>query len=101
MAPALLHLNSTATGIMARATSASTETVLDRAQFQIKNQNGRVLVLGSTGRVGGSTAVALYNLNLYIYTLFFLLFGFRKNARNKGGKFFKLCYVSLILSFVW
>ena len=72
MARALLHLNSTARGIMARgimarATSATTETVLDRAQFQMKNQNGRVLVLGGTGRIGGSTAVALYKLNLYIY----------------------------------
>ncbi|KAK9221106.1 hypothetical protein WN944_009531 [Citrus x changshan-huyou] len=62
MARALLHLNSTATAIMARATSATTETVLDGAQFQMKNQNGRVLVFGGTGRVGGSTAVALYKL---------------------------------------
>ncbi|KAL9458667.1 hypothetical protein AB3S75_007520 [Citrus x aurantiifolia] len=62
MARALLRLNSTATAIMASATSATKETVLDGAHFQMKNRNARVLVLGGTGRVGGSTAVALSKL---------------------------------------
>ena len=62
MARALLHLNSTATAILVRATSATTEAVLDRAQFQMKNQNARVLILRGTGRVGGSTAFALSKL---------------------------------------
>ncbi|KAL9455119.1 hypothetical protein AB3S75_010515 [Citrus x aurantiifolia] len=62
MARALLRLNSTATAIMASATSATQETVLDGAHFQMKNRNARVLVLGGTGRVGGSTAVALSKL---------------------------------------
>ncbi|KAK9224718.1 hypothetical protein WN943_009754 [Citrus x changshan-huyou] len=62
MARALPRLNSTATAIMASATSATKETVLDGAHFQMKNRNARVLVLGGTGRVGGSTAVALSKL---------------------------------------
>ncbi|GAY47066.1 hypothetical protein CUMW_101750 [Citrus unshiu] len=52
----------TATAILVRATSATTEAVLDRAQFQMKNQNARVLILRGTGRVGGSTAFALSKL---------------------------------------
>ncbi|KAJ4724348.1 Saccharopine dehydrogenase [Melia azedarach] len=56
MARALLHLNSTA--VMACAK----EAVQERVQIPAKARNARVLVLGGTGRVGGSTAVALSKL---------------------------------------
>ncbi|KAH9741464.1 Sacchrp dh NADP domain-containing protein [Citrus sinensis] len=52
MARALLHLNSTATAIL----------LIAFTQFQMKNQNARVLILQGTGRVGGSTAVVLSKL---------------------------------------
>ncbi|KAJ0021623.1 hypothetical protein Pint_30994 [Pistacia integerrima] len=39
------------------------ETLIDRPQLQEKTRNARVLVLGGTGRVGGSTAVALSKLS--------------------------------------
>ncbi|XP_044478860.1 uncharacterized protein LOC123225048 [Mangifera indica] len=59
MAPALLHLNSTSV----MACVSLKETVLDRPQLPEKTRNARVLVLGGTGRVGGSTAIALSKLS--------------------------------------
>lgn len=35
---------------------------IERAQLPEKVQNSRILILGGTGRVGGSTALALHKL---------------------------------------
>ena len=59
MARSLLQ-SSTAT-LMARATA--TETGYSTAQLPPKTRNSRVLILGGSGRVGGSTAIALSNLS--------------------------------------
>ncbi|KAK4607339.1 hypothetical protein RGQ29_001248 [Quercus rubra] len=58
MARALLHLKSTSGFALACATQESQY----RVQLPDKSRNARVLVLGGTGRVGGSTATALSNL---------------------------------------
>lgn len=54
-----LHLKSAAIRSVASATDTQTST---RVQLPQKTRNSRVLVLGGTGRVGGSTAIALSNL---------------------------------------
>lgn len=54
-----LHLKSGAIRSVASATETQTST---RVQLPQKTRNSRVLVLGGTGRVGGSTAIALSNL---------------------------------------
>ncbi|KAK1576299.1 hypothetical protein Q3G72_012745 [Acer saccharum] len=56
----ILLQSSTAT-LMARATA--TETGYSTAQLPPKTRNSRVLILGGSGRVGGSTAIALSNLS--------------------------------------
>ncbi|XP_031272470.1 uncharacterized protein LOC116130927 isoform X3 [Pistacia vera] len=66
MAPAPLNLNSTS--VMACASVK--ETLIDRPQLQEKTRNARVLVLGGTGRVGGSTAVALSKLSPQLQIVF-------------------------------
>ncbi|GMY16413.1 carboxynorspermidine synthase [Fagus crenata] len=58
MAGALLHLKSTT----ALAFIAATQESEYRVQLPDKSRNARVLVLGGTGRVGGSTATALSKL---------------------------------------
>ncbi|KAL4611342.1 hypothetical protein ACB092_08G117100 [Castanea dentata] len=58
MARALLHLKSTSGFALACATQESQY----RVQLPDKSRNARVLVLGGTGRVGGSTATALSKL---------------------------------------
>lgn len=58
MAGALLHLKSTT----ALACIAATQESEYRVQLPDKSRNARVLVLGGTGRVGGSTATALSKL---------------------------------------
>ncbi|KAF3974623.1 hypothetical protein CMV_002072 [Castanea mollissima] len=58
MARALLHLKSTSGFALACATQESPY----RVQLPDKSRNARVLVLGGTGRVGGSTATALSKL---------------------------------------
>ena len=55
MAGALLHLNST-------TVLASLQENQPRVHLPEKTANRRVLVLGGTGRVGGSTAIALSKL---------------------------------------
>lgn len=60
MAPSLLHLK---TAVVAAASVKSAEhDNVSRLQLPEKTRNSRVLVLGGTGRVGGSTATALSNL---------------------------------------
>lgn len=54
-----LHLKSATIRSVASATETQTST---RVQLPQKTRNSRVLVLGGTGRVGGSTAIALSNL---------------------------------------
>ncbi|KAK9999257.1 hypothetical protein SO802_018860 [Lithocarpus litseifolius] len=58
MARALLHLKSTSGFALACASQESQY----RVQLPDKSRNARVLVLGGTGRVGGSTATALSKL---------------------------------------
>ena len=60
MARALLHLKSTSGFALACASQESQSQY--RVQLPDKSRNARVLVLGGTGRVGGSTATALSNL---------------------------------------
>ncbi|XP_050284556.1 uncharacterized protein LOC126724193 [Quercus robur] len=60
MARALLHLKSTIGFALACASQESQSQY--RVQLPDKSRNARVLVLGGTGRVGGSTATALSNL---------------------------------------
>ncbi|XVE59957.1 hypothetical protein DITRI_Ditri05aG0088200 [Diplodiscus trichospermus] len=57
MAPSLLHFK-TAAVAGASVTAAENDNV-SRVQLPEKTRNSRVLVLGGTGRVGGSTATAL------------------------------------------
>lgn len=58
-----LHLNlrRRSSTIVSVASPADTQTS-SRVQLPHKTRNSRVLVLGGTGRVGGSTAIALSNL---------------------------------------
>ncbi|PPD72002.1 hypothetical protein GOBAR_DD31100 [Gossypium barbadense] len=61
MAPSLLHFKTAAAVAMASAKAAENDNV-SRVQLPDKTRNSRVLVLGGTGRVGGSTATALSKL---------------------------------------
>ncbi|KAK5818671.1 uncharacterized protein LOC108470423 isoform X1 [Gossypium arboreum] len=61
MAPSLLHFNTAAAVAVASAKAAENDNV-SRVQLPDKTRNSRVLVLGGTGRVGGSTATALSKL---------------------------------------
>ncbi|GMI94629.1 hypothetical protein like AT1G50450 [Hibiscus trionum] len=61
MATFLLHLNTAAAVAVASAKTAEDANV-SGAQLPDKTRNSRVLVLGGTGRVGGSTATALSKL---------------------------------------
>lgn len=54
-----LHLKCAAIRSVAGATDTQTST---RVQLPQKTRNSRVVVLGGTGRVGGSTAIALSKL---------------------------------------
>lgn len=58
MAGALLHSR-----LIACAASSVTETGPSTAQLPPKTRNSRVLILGGSGRVGGSTAIALSKLS--------------------------------------
>ncbi|MED6181456.1 hypothetical protein PIB30_019532 [Stylosanthes scabra] len=60
MAPASVLLNSKLNIIK---TQLQTSTIdVERVQLPEKTRNSRVLILGGTGRIGGSTAIALSNL---------------------------------------
>ncbi|KAB2074157.1 hypothetical protein ERO13_A07G122800v2 [Gossypium hirsutum] len=61
MAPSLLYFNTAAAVAVASAKAAENDNV-SRVQLLDKTRNSRVLVLGGTGRVGGSTATALSKL---------------------------------------
>ncbi|XP_012478571.1 uncharacterized protein LOC105794112 isoform X1 [Gossypium raimondii] len=61
MAPSLLHFKTAAAVAVASAKAAENDNV-SRVQLPDKTRNSRVLVLGGTGRVGGSTATALSKL---------------------------------------
>ncbi|KAK8604924.1 hypothetical protein V6N13_082387 [Hibiscus sabdariffa] len=61
MAASLLHLNTAAAVAVASAKTAENPNV-SGVQLPDKTRNSRVLVLGGTGRVGGSTATALSKL---------------------------------------
>ncbi|XP_068339320.1 uncharacterized protein [Pyrus communis] len=56
------HLNSRVGVTMATATTPTDTQIGTRVQLPEKTRNSRVLVLGGTGRVGGSTAIALSKL---------------------------------------
>ncbi|XWS73595.1 hypothetical protein CRYUN_Cryun02cG0142400 [Craigia yunnanensis] len=60
MAPSLLHLKTAAVAV-ASVKGAELDNV-SRVQLPEKTRNSRVLVLGGTGRVGGSTATSLSKL---------------------------------------
>lgn len=56
------HLNSRVGVTMATATTPTDTQIGTRVQLPENTRNSRVLVLGGTGRVGGSTAIALSKL---------------------------------------
>ncbi|EOY32767.1 Saccharopine dehydrogenase isoform 2 [Theobroma cacao] len=60
MAPSLLHLKTAAVAV--ESVKAAEHDNITRVQLPDKTRNSRVLVLGGTGRVGGSTATALSKL---------------------------------------
>ncbi|XP_021279391.1 uncharacterized protein LOC110413016 [Herrania umbratica] len=60
MAPSLLHLKTAAVAVA--SVKAAEHDNITRVQLPDKTRNSRVLVLGGTGRVGGSTATALSKL---------------------------------------
>ncbi|KAG8488738.1 hypothetical protein CXB51_016612 [Gossypium anomalum] len=61
MAPSLLHFKTAAAVAVASAKAAENDNA-SRVQLPDKTGKSRVLVLGGTGRVGGSTATALSKL---------------------------------------
>ncbi|MBA0757773.1 hypothetical protein Gotri_020840 [Gossypium trilobum] len=61
MAPSLFHFKTAAAVAVASAKAAENDNV-SRVQLPDKTRSSRVLVLGGTGRVGGSTATALSKL---------------------------------------
>lgn len=61
MAPSLLHFKTAAAVAVASAKAAENDNV-SRVKLPDKTRNSRVLVLGGTGRVGGSAATALSKL---------------------------------------
>ena len=62
MAPASLLYLKTAAVAFASVKGAEHDNNVSRVQLPEKIRNSRVLVLGGTGRVGGSTATALSKL---------------------------------------
>ncbi|XP_022730684.1 uncharacterized protein LOC111285472 [Durio zibethinus] len=60
MAPSLLHLKTAAVAVA--SVKAAEHDNVSRVLLPEKTRNSRVLVLGGTGRVGGSTATALSKL---------------------------------------
>ncbi|OMO54467.1 Saccharopine dehydrogenase / Homospermidine synthase [Corchorus olitorius] len=62
MAPSLLHLKSATVAAAASVVKGAEPDNISRVQLPEKTRNSRVLVLGGTGRVGGSTATALSKL---------------------------------------
>ena len=64
----LIHLKTFAPPLMAVANSVKEREVINKPKIEFssyddKIRNSRVLILGGTGRVGGSTAVALSKLS--------------------------------------
>ncbi|XVF47322.1 hypothetical protein PTKIN_Ptkin03bG0100100 [Pterospermum kingtungense] len=64
MTPSLLHLNTVAVAVA--SVKVAEHDNVNRVQLLEKTRNSRVLVLGGTDRVGGSTATALSNLCPYL-----------------------------------
>ncbi|KAL5766456.1 hypothetical protein ACOSP7_017073 [Xanthoceras sorbifolium] len=92
MARALLHCSTTS--LIACATA--TETGYSSIKLAPKTRNSRVLILGGSGRVGGSTAIALSNLSPEIQ----ILVGCRNREKgaamvNKLGKNSEIAEVNI------
>ncbi|KAL5766471.1 hypothetical protein ACOSP7_017088 [Xanthoceras sorbifolium] len=94
MARALLHCSTTS--LIACATATETETGYSSIKLPPKTRNSRVLILGGSGRVGGSTAIAHSNLSPEIQ----ILVGCRNREKgaavvNKLGKNSEIAEVNI------